>query len=423
MSITPISQNEINQSKVASLPARPNASTAFGGAGYSSAQLKEDFDRLPLLAIGKLNELLSALSKAPGEGSLADEIMTAKTDNEGNPYTLSELFLHIIDGTLATYLLVGDKPLDMAISEITPLQSPAFTGEPTAPTPSAENDSNRIATTAFVYSVLKSALSKGTEQIKTTSGDYLRFFVGTKEEYEALEDKNSLFAIITDDETKDELFRRLLNLENALQALEETFANMEVGAEILDRLQEVENGVGINEGGIYDLGNRLNDMWGGHMDDITTLVQFHDSLISGGTVVAKAEQASHASTADQAGHATEADIATEAHTASMADKAKTTDLTNAQWTAFDRNFVFEVGKSYQIRFKCSHVWAWVQSSFTVHEPENDYERRIPSIVFGPNTYIAPFLTPTGGLTGDITISGASHEFYDECSDFQYRLIR
>ena len=118
MSITPISQNEINQSKVASLPARPNASTAFGGAGYSSAQLKEAFDRLPMLAISKLNELLSALSKAPGEGSLADEILTAKTDNEGNPYTLSELFSHIIDGTLATYLLVGGKPLDVAISEI-----------------------------------------------------------------------------------------------------------------------------------------------------------------------------------------------------------------------------------------------------------------------------------------------------------------
>lgn len=49
--------------------------------------------------------------------------------------------------------------------------------------------------------------------IKTTSGEELRFFVGTKAEYDALESKDGLFAIISDDTTKEELFARLEALE------------------------------------------------------------------------------------------------------------------------------------------------------------------------------------------------------------------
>ena len=37
------------------------------------------------------------------------------------------------------------------------LNSPAFTGEPTAPTPNSSDNSNKIATTAFVRSVASSS--------------------------------------------------------------------------------------------------------------------------------------------------------------------------------------------------------------------------------------------------------------------------
>lgn len=48
-------------------------------------------------------------------------------------------------------------PAEHSHPEYAPLLSPEFTGEPTAPTPEEGDDSNRIATTAFVLSALESA--------------------------------------------------------------------------------------------------------------------------------------------------------------------------------------------------------------------------------------------------------------------------
>lgn len=51
-----------------------------------------------------------------------------------------------------------------------PLNSPALTGTPTAPTPPASDSSGRLATTAFVYSVLSSAPSYAGFSANLTSG-------------------------------------------------------------------------------------------------------------------------------------------------------------------------------------------------------------------------------------------------------------
>ena len=55
--------------------------------------------------------------------------------------------------------------------------------------------------------------------VNTISGNKLRFFVGTQEEYNALTDTNNLFAIITDDPTKDELFNGIEELRNNTEEL------------------------------------------------------------------------------------------------------------------------------------------------------------------------------------------------------------
>ena len=55
MSISPITQSELSRLKVAALPARPNASGAFGGLGYTSAELRAAFDRLPELLVSRYN--------------------------------------------------------------------------------------------------------------------------------------------------------------------------------------------------------------------------------------------------------------------------------------------------------------------------------------------------------------------------------
>ena len=49
------------------------------------------------------------------------------------------------------------------------IDSPAFTGSPTAPTQSSTDNSTRIATTAFVQTVVQSAGGGGTEIILSSS--------------------------------------------------------------------------------------------------------------------------------------------------------------------------------------------------------------------------------------------------------------
>lgn len=61
--------------------------------------------------------------------------------------------------------------------------------------------------------------------IETIDKQPLHFFVGTKAEYDALPDtvkeRQNLFAIITDDKTKEELFAELERLSNSLTALDD----------------------------------------------------------------------------------------------------------------------------------------------------------------------------------------------------------
>ena len=50
-------------------------------------------------------------------------------------------------------------------------------------------------------------------EVYTTSGEKLRFFVGIKNEYDALSEKENIFAIITDDNTREEILDRIEELE------------------------------------------------------------------------------------------------------------------------------------------------------------------------------------------------------------------
>ena len=52
---------------------------------------------------------------------------------------------------------IKNTPYDIRDNTKAPLNSPQFTGEPTAPTPAADDDSTRIATTAFVQALMRVA--------------------------------------------------------------------------------------------------------------------------------------------------------------------------------------------------------------------------------------------------------------------------
>ena len=94
-----ITDGDISDKKVASLPTRPTAPAAFGGKGYSATELKEAFDSLPLFLVEKYNELISDITGEDG-GSITDAIKTGISDTQ----TLADFFSDVLSGNLITYL-------------------------------------------------------------------------------------------------------------------------------------------------------------------------------------------------------------------------------------------------------------------------------------------------------------------------------
>ena len=113
MNATKITAEELALTTVAALPPRPNAPGAFGGAGYTSSDLKKVFDRLPLLLAERYNSLLDDVETV-GEGSLAASIPTGISED----HTLSDLFSDVKNGNLAAYMKIGDKSLYSIINSL-----------------------------------------------------------------------------------------------------------------------------------------------------------------------------------------------------------------------------------------------------------------------------------------------------------------
>ena len=114
MNTTKILDSEINDLKIASLPSRPTAPSAFGGKGYTSAEMKAAFDRLSLFIIKRFNMLLDDITYE-GEGSLAADIPTGISES----HTLSALFSDILSGDFPLYLSLGDESLAEMKSRLT----------------------------------------------------------------------------------------------------------------------------------------------------------------------------------------------------------------------------------------------------------------------------------------------------------------
>ena len=74
MNTKKITDSEIESLKVASLPTRPTAPTAFGGKGYTATEMKQAFDKLPLRIIEGFNSLIGEIEN----GALATQLCTAE---------------------------------------------------------------------------------------------------------------------------------------------------------------------------------------------------------------------------------------------------------------------------------------------------------------------------------------------------------
>lgn len=115
MKATVITNEEIDKLKVSSLPTRPTAPAAFGGRGYTAKEMKEAFDRLPLLIIERLNALINSISQV-GADCLASMIPTGIIEH----HTLQDLFSDILEGNILSYMYLGDVPF---INHITALRA------------------------------------------------------------------------------------------------------------------------------------------------------------------------------------------------------------------------------------------------------------------------------------------------------------
>jgi len=93
-----ITDTEIEDLKVSSLPSRPTAPKSFGGKGYTASEMKAAFDRLPLLIINRFNTLFEDI-RGGKERSVAGEIRTFIKED----HTLLDLFNDITSGEFASY--------------------------------------------------------------------------------------------------------------------------------------------------------------------------------------------------------------------------------------------------------------------------------------------------------------------------------
>lgn len=124
-------------------------------------------------AQGRYNASHKASNTFPSGGNTLSSIGfgTASDDRKNAVETMQDgkTFIYGLggyDGTNPT--AAGVKDLATAIDEKAPLASPAFTGTPTAPTPTSGDNSTKVATTAFVQNAL-GGITPGPDNTKLDS--------------------------------------------------------------------------------------------------------------------------------------------------------------------------------------------------------------------------------------------------------------
>lgn len=106
MKSTKILNSEIEELKISSLPTKPTAPKSLGGAGYTSKEMKEAFDKLPLFIVERFNSLIEDINDY-GDDSLASSVATGIKDG----HTLTNLFTDITSGEMATYFTIFGESL------------------------------------------------------------------------------------------------------------------------------------------------------------------------------------------------------------------------------------------------------------------------------------------------------------------------
>ena len=84
--ITPITEEEIKEASMSTLPTRPNSNGLYGETKLTPQELKARMDALPLLALKKINDIINGMG---ADGAVAKSIKFKHGEDE---YSLAELF-------------------------------------------------------------------------------------------------------------------------------------------------------------------------------------------------------------------------------------------------------------------------------------------------------------------------------------------
>lgn len=95
---------ERSERMVASMPTHPSAE-GYQGAAMTPTEVKQSFDRLPLLITERFNSLIDDIGASPAE-SISAAIQTGISDK-----TLANMFADIITGNFASYMKINGKSL------------------------------------------------------------------------------------------------------------------------------------------------------------------------------------------------------------------------------------------------------------------------------------------------------------------------
>ena len=106
MNTKKIQQSEINSSAIAFLPDKPTVSKEYGGLGLSSQDLKVAFDKLPMLAVERINSLITDIESEEA-GKIGESIKTGIRSG----HTLADFFIDVMNGSLASYFTIGTSTL------------------------------------------------------------------------------------------------------------------------------------------------------------------------------------------------------------------------------------------------------------------------------------------------------------------------
>lgn len=132
------------------------ATTAFVQTAINNA------DDAEILTYGDTSVTYADIATKVAAGKVLFAHYSDSSDNVTLPYVCTttsgnHVFTNMVGNTRWTIYLSNTDTWSITSAALAPLASPSFTGNPTAPTQAAENNSTRIATTAFVKTAIDNA--------------------------------------------------------------------------------------------------------------------------------------------------------------------------------------------------------------------------------------------------------------------------